>query len=122
MLNGRHLILLGGIAAAGLLSVREGQRQVVLCYQIASVEKEIRSVQGEIKLCKNEHLSLQSPKAMMDKAAQLRLALAPIPAGSVMAVVPTQPNTKPNSSSASRRAPPAPAIPTLPVVPSQEHP
>ena len=122
MLNGRHLILLGGVAAAGLLSVREGQRQIELCYHIATVEKDIRGVQAEIKLCKNEHLALQSPKAMMDKAAQLRLSLAPIPAGSQTAVVPQAPNTKSNSSSASRRAPPAPAIPVLPVMPSQERP
>ena len=122
MLNGRHLILLGGIAAAGLLSVREGQRQVEICYRIAGIEKDILGVQTDIKLCKNEHLSLQSPKAMMDKAAQLKLSLAPIPAGSQTAVVPTLPNTKANSANASRRAPPAPAIPALPVMPAQEHP
>ncbi|MEI6232759.1 MAG: hypothetical protein WCT04_06895 [Planctomycetota bacterium] len=122
MLNGRHLILLGGIAAAGLVSVREGQRQVSLCYQIATVEKEIRSTQADIKLCKNEHLSLQSPKAMMEKATQLRLPLAPIPAGAATAVIPQQQNTKTNSSSGNRHAPLAPAVPTLPTMPLQERP
>ena len=122
MLNGRHLILLGGLAAAGLLSVREGQRQIGLCYGIATIEKEIRDVKADIKLSKNEHLSLQSPKAMMDKAAELRLPLAPIPPGSQTAVVPQQPNSRTNSSGGSRHAPLAPAVPALPVLPSQERP
>ncbi len=124
MLNGRHLILLGGIAAAGLLSVREGQRQVELCYRIASVEKEIRGVESEIKLCKNEHLALQSPKAVMDRAAQLHLPLAPIPAGSQTAVAPNAPgaHTTPSTSAHRPPAPPAPAIPALPRMPTQDRP
>ncbi|HLX64926.1 MAG TPA: hypothetical protein VKX17_26895 [Planctomycetota bacterium] len=123
MLNGRHLLLLGGITAAGLLSVREGERQVGLCYQIATVEKDIRGVRAQIKLCKNEHLALQSPKAVMDRAAELHLALAPIPPGAQTAVMP-QPTANPNSPSANRRpqnAPPAPTIPALPGVPPLDH-
>lgn len=119
MLNGRHLLLLGGITVAGLLSVREGERQTGLGYKIAVVEKEIRGVRAEIKLCKTEHLALQSPKAVMDKAVELHLPLAPILAGSQTAIAPIPPGTRPPPATApNRRAPAPPSAPPIPALPS----
>ena len=113
-MNGRHLILLGGIAAAGLLSVREGQRQIGVCYRIATVEKEIRCIKSKIEFCRIEHLALQSPKAVTNRAAELRLAVAPATsnaavshAGTVSSGIRTAPNSR-------RGAPTAPSIPALP--------
>jgi hypothetical protein len=115
MLNGRHLLLLGGLAVAGLLSVREGERQTVTCYQIATLENEIRDVKADVKLARNEHLALQSPKAVKDHATQLRLPLAPVPAGMQTVPPPAAPNTRaPNRAPTAPAAPPAPVVPTLP--------
>ena len=77
MLNGRHFLLLGVIACCGLLSVHDGQRQIALCYKIAAVEKELRGVREEIAFCKIRHTALQSPKAVMEKAEQLKLKVQP---------------------------------------------
>jgi hypothetical protein len=118
VLNGRHLLLLGGITVAGLLSVREGERQTGLGYRIAVVEKTIREVRAEIKLYKTEHLALQSPKAVMAKAVELHLPLAPVLIGN-QTTTPTTPQVpRPASTLINRRpAPPsAPAIPALPDV------
>ena len=124
-MNGRHLLLLGGITVAGLLSVREGERQTGLGYKIATVEKDIRGVRAEIKLCKNEHLALQSPKAVMEKAAELHLPLAPVPAGSQTSAAPGAPNSNNSRGVPPPRrapnAPPLPQIPALPGVPSLDN-
>ena len=116
MLNGRHLILLGGIAVAGLLSVREGQRQIGVCYRIASVEKEIRGVKALIQFSKIEHLALQSPKAVSNRAAELRLAVAPANANAVNALTSVNKSSGVRGASNARRtvSPSAPAIPALP--------
>lgn len=115
MLNGRHLVLVAGVAAAGLLSVREAQRQITLSYKIAGVEKDIRSLKSKIQLCKIEHLALQSPKAVTTHAAELRLAVAPTQNPTIPAVA--TPNTSPRSTSNRRSPPPAPTIPALPGAP-----
>ena len=79
MLSGRHFILLGILACAGLLSVHFGQRQIDLCYKIAVIEKDLRDVRAQIELCKITHQALQSPKAVMSHAAELKLSVAPVP-------------------------------------------
>lgn len=123
MLNGRHLILLGGIAVAGLLSVREGQRQIGVCYRIATVEKEIRGVKSQIQFSKIERLALQSPKAVSNHAAELRLAVAPANAAAPsVGAAGTGGNGSNKFGGSSRNAvnsrhaaaPSAPAIPALP--------
>jgi hypothetical protein len=78
MLSGRHLVLLGILACAGLLSVHFGQRQIELCYKLAAIEKELRDVRADIELCRIQHQALQSPKAVMTHAAELRLPVAPV--------------------------------------------
>lgn len=76
-MSGRHLILLGIIACAGLLSVHDGQIQTDLCYKLAAMEKDLREVRSEIDLCKIKHRSLQSPRAITTRAAELQLKVAP---------------------------------------------
>lgn len=78
MLSGRHFLLLGIIACAGLVSVRDGQKQVDLCYQIGSLEKELREIRSDIELCKIKHRALQSPRAVTTKASELQLKVAPV--------------------------------------------
>mgnify|MGYP001605872295 CR=1 FL=1 len=78
MFNGRHLILIGIIACAGLLSVHDGQRQIELGYQIGALEKKLRDTRSEIELCKIQHQAMQSPKAIITKTAELKLPLGPL--------------------------------------------
>ncbi|MFH0939368.1 MAG: hypothetical protein V1899_08825 [Planctomycetota bacterium] len=78
MFSGRHLLLVGIIACAGLLSVHDGQRQIELGYQIGALEKKLRDVRSEIALCKIKHQALQSPKAVITKTAELKLSLGPL--------------------------------------------
>jgi hypothetical protein len=79
MLNGRHFLLLGVIACAGLVSVHDGQKQVDTCYQIGSLEKNLRSVREEIELNKLKHLALQSPAAVTSRTEELHLNVGPVP-------------------------------------------
>ena len=78
MLNGRHFVLLGILACAGLFSVRDGQKQIDLCYDIGAIEKKLRDVRSEIALCKIKHQALQSPKAVMARVAELKLKVADV--------------------------------------------
>jgi hypothetical protein len=91
MINGRHLLLLGVIACAGLISVHDGQLQTDCCYQIAGSEKELRNTRDEIELCKIKHQALQSPKAVMDRATELNLKVVPPIPVTPPVVPPTQP-------------------------------
>jgi hypothetical protein len=77
MFSGRHILLLGIIACAGLVSVHYGQRQTEVCYDIAASEKDLRELRDEIELCKIKHQALQSPKAVMQRVQDLKLRLGP---------------------------------------------
>jgi hypothetical protein len=115
MLSGRHFLLLGVIACAGLISVRDGQKQVDLCYQIGAIEKDLREVRSDIELCKIKHRALQSPLAVTTKAAELQLKVAPVPTGVVEMTESrtTQPSHSLGSAQGARR-PPVPAVPAIP--------
>jgi len=76
-MNGRHFILLGIVACAGLVSVHDGQRQIDLCYQIGAFQKHLRDVRAEIELCKIRHRALQSPRAVTERASELQLRVGP---------------------------------------------
>jgi len=76
-MSGRHLILLGIIACAGLISVHDGQIQTDMCYKLAAMEKDLRDVRSDIELCKIKHRSLQSPRAITTRAAELQLKVGP---------------------------------------------
>ena len=97
MLSGRHFLLLGIMACAGLLSVHDGQKQIQLCYQIAAIEKDLREIRSEIELCKIKHQALQSPGAVILKAAELKLK--------VMPAIPENPNGTSNGRTRTGRAP-----------------
>ncbi|MGD0092755.1 MAG: hypothetical protein ABSE73_22820 [Planctomycetota bacterium] len=77
-MNGRHFILLGIVACAGLVSVHDGQKQVELCYQIGGLQKNLRVVRADIELCKIRHRAVQSPRAVSEKAAELQLKVGPV--------------------------------------------
>jgi hypothetical protein len=77
-MNGRHFILLGIVACAGLVSVHDGQQQVELCYQIGGLQKDLREVRAEIGLCRIRHRALQSPRAVTERAAELQLKVGPV--------------------------------------------
>ena len=77
MINGRHLLLLGLLACAGLLSVHDGQMQTDLRYRIAAQEKELREIREQIALSRIKHTALQSPRAVMERASDLNLRVSP---------------------------------------------
>ena len=87
-MNGRHFVLLGLIACAGLLSVHEGQEQIELCYRIAATEKTLRVMHTGIEQCKIRYQSLQSPKAVMDRANELKLKVEPVALANKAAAAP----------------------------------
>jgi hypothetical protein len=76
-MNGRHFILLGIVACAGLVSVHDGQRQVDFYYRIGAQEKVLRDVRADIELGKIQHRALQSPRAVTERATELQLKVAP---------------------------------------------
>jgi hypothetical protein len=95
--NGRHLILVGVIACAGLLSVHDGQRQIELGYKIGALEKDLRGVRVEIEMCRIKHQALQAPRTVMAKVAELRLPLQPATPVSPVAA-PDAPRTPPREA------------------------
>lgn len=113
-MSGRHILLLGVIACAGLISVHDGQRQVSLCYEIGAMERDLRQVREEIEFAKIRHRALQSPRALTRKAGDLNLQLGPLATGGqradeTAAAVPASPRNAP--------APRRTTVPTLPTVP-----
>ena len=107
MLSGRHIILLGILACAGLVSVHTGQQQIDHCYVLGSLEKELREVDADIQLNKIKHRALQSPKTMVEKASALHLSIRPSSDADLPNAACPQPTT----------APAAPAVPALPHAP-----
>ena len=97
-MNGRHFILLGIVACAGLVSVHDGQKQVGLCYQIGSLERDLRQVRAEIDLCKIRHRALQSPRAVTERAAELQLKVAPLAVAAPAEVRTPEPTLPPSEA------------------------
>ena len=118
MLSGRHFILLGILACAGLISVHDGQQQIEICYKLGSMEKEIRDVRTDIQLCKIKHRALQSPKAVIDRANELHLTVRP--AGSETEAVTPQAPTIPHLPAKSVQIPSLPVM-NVAVRPPQGH-
>lgn len=77
-MHGRHFVLLGIVACAGLVSVHDGQQQVDLCYRIGALEQKLRDVRADIELCRIQHRALQSPRAVTERAARLQLRVGPM--------------------------------------------
>jgi len=119
VINGRHLLLLGLLACAGLLSVHDGQQQTALCYQIAAQEKELREIREQIELNRIKHTALQSPRAVMERAAELNLKVAPPSFAATTDTAQPQPPVPPpvaRSLGSPQGARPAPA--TAPATPA----
>jgi len=114
-MNGRHILFLGVIACAGLLSVHDGQRQVTLCYEIGAMERDLRQVREEIEFAKIRHRALQSPRALTKKAGDLNLQLGPLATGGLRPgeVAAREPETPRVAPTAPRRT----TVPSLPSVP-----
>lgn len=113
-MSGRHILLLGVIACAGLLSVHDGQRQVTICYEIGAMERDLRQVREEIEFAKIRHRALQSPRALTKKAGDLNLQLGPLATGGQRQVdVAVREVETPHLQPAPRRT----TVPSLPAVP-----
>jgi hypothetical protein len=111
-MNGRHILLLGVIACAGLVSVHDGQQQVTLCYEIGAMERDLRNVREEIEFAKIRHRALQSPRALTKKANELNLEIGPLASGGKRASeVAAQPDTPVRNNTAPLRRPQVPPVP-----------
>lgn len=77
MLSGRHLLFLGALACAGLVSVRDSQSEVTLGYEIAKVEGRLRKTREEIETERAQLRAMQSPARVIDRAKELKLEVAP---------------------------------------------
>jgi hypothetical protein len=77
MLSGRHFLLLGALASAGLVSVRDGQKQVKLGYEIANVETRLRNTREAVVRARARLLSIRTPARALERAARLDLEVGP---------------------------------------------
>ena len=77
MFSGRHLLLLGALACAGLVTVRDSHDQVNMGYQIAAQEKELRSLRKKIAAERTRLETLRAPARVLRRAGEMRLRVAP---------------------------------------------
>jgi hypothetical protein len=77
MFSGRHLLFLGVLACAGLVSVRDGQRQVQLAYDLAASEERLRKTDQEIEVERARLQSLRVPAHVVSRVQEMRLKLVP---------------------------------------------
>lgn len=75
--SGRHIILLGALCIAGLLSVRESHRQVSLGYDIARTEANLRRIRQEQDSEHAQFQALQVPSKVIQRNTELKLGLVP---------------------------------------------
>jgi len=88
MWSGRHILFLGLLACAGLVSVRDSQDQVGLGYEMARVEEQLRKCRQEVETERARLQALQAPPRVIRCALELRLNLAPSSALSPYAPAP----------------------------------
>ena len=77
MFSGRHLIFLGVLACAGLISVRDGQTQVRLGYDLAEMEDRLQKTEQEIEVERARLQALRVPEQVLTRVHQLRLEVVP---------------------------------------------
>lgn len=77
MLSGRHLLFLGVLAGAGLISVRDSQKQIELGYDIAKIERDLRKAREEIATERARLHAMQYPGRVIERARELKLEVAP---------------------------------------------
>ena len=75
--SGRHMILVGVLCVAGLISVRESHRQVTLGYEIARTETNLRRLRQEQDSEYAQYQSLQVPSKVIQRNTDLKLGMAP---------------------------------------------
>jgi len=115
-MNGRHFVLLGIIACAGLVSVHDGQKQVELCYRIGALERDLREIRTEIEFGKIQHRALQSPRAVTEHATELQLKVGPVTRAAPVELRETRlPPSETNRTlgTAQGARPPSPAPPAM---------
>lgn len=77
MFSGRHLLFLGVLACAGLVSVRDGQRQVQLAYDLAATEDRLHRTEQEIEVERAQLQALRVPAHVVSRVQEMRLKLVP---------------------------------------------
>ena len=95
--SGRHLVLIGALAGAGLLSVRDSQRQVDLGYEIARIEKDLRDTRARSAAEAAALHALHSPTRIIERARKLDLKVEP--ASALALYAPSSPAERTHSSS-----------------------
>ena len=77
MFSGRHLVLLGLLCAAGLLSVRVSQEQVATGYQLGLLEAQLRKAEENRAAAQARLLVLQAPAQVIKRTNELKLGMLP---------------------------------------------
>ena len=77
MFSGRHLLFLGALACAGLVSVRDGQRQVQLGYELAKTEERLQKAEQEIAVERARLQALRVPEQVLARVQELNLEVVP---------------------------------------------
>lgn len=93
MLSGRHLLLLGSLAGAGLVSVRDSQRQIGLAYETARLEIQLHKLRQEAETDQAKLQALRAPPRVVDRVAGMRLDLAPASGLALYTPAPEPPKT-----------------------------
>lgn len=77
MFSGRHLLFLGALACAGLVSVRDGQRQVQSGYELATMEERLQKAEQEIEVERARLQALRVPEQVLARVKELKLEVVP---------------------------------------------
>lgn len=77
MFSGRHLLFLGLLACAGLVSVRDAQHQVGLAYDLAACEERLRKTEQEAEVERAHLQALRVPTQVVARIQELRLPMKP---------------------------------------------
>jgi hypothetical protein len=77
MFSGRHLLFLGVLACAGLISVRDAQHQIQLAYDLAATEERLRKAEQETEVERAHLQALRVPAHVVSRVQELDLDLLP---------------------------------------------
>jgi hypothetical protein len=77
MFNGRHLLMLGLLAVAGLVSIRDSECQVNLGYDLAKTELQLKKLRQELEFERARLQGKHRPALVIEKSKELNLDLSP---------------------------------------------
>jgi len=77
MFNGRHLLMLGLLAVAGLVSIRDAERQVNMGYDLAKSELQLKKLRQELEFERARLQGKLRPTLVIEKSKELNLDLTP---------------------------------------------